>query len=1010
MKRLLAVSLLVILFLNANAQTQIVKDFKPVCDSLRTLLEKRTSVRGSLKVKSILKRDGKLDFYFDESLGDFPFRRSDAEWFRNNLQCLFPSKYSNFKVGKVYTKNVDINTLEVASLSFKGSSFKSHNRTSEQSGRERFISKLDSVEFTKGLEGRNIALWQSHGYYYDCGAKRWNWQRPCLFQTVEDMYTQSYVLPFLVPMLENAGAYILMPRERDTQTNEVIADNDDCLGGRGKAEYKETGKWKDAGEGFGDMKQVYVNFETPFGLGSARKANCTEDNSKEKHATAVWRPEIPERGHYSVYISYKTLPHSTSCAHYQVVHMGGTSEFIVNQKLGGGTWIYLGTFEFEEGTKGYVTLTSKTPDGYDHEKNAVVTADAVRFGGGMGNIARAPKDSAEEAEVSGMPRSAEGARYWLQYAGVDKKIYNASGEYNDYKDDYMSRGDWVEWISGGSCTNPRKDGKGIPIDLTLGFHSDAGVTPDDSIIGTLTIYTYESEGKFELPSGESRMTNREFADVVQTQIIHDIRKQYNPDWSRRQIRNRGYRESRTPPSPSMLLEILSHQNFADMKYGLDPAFRFSVSRAVYKGMLKYLSNRYGIPYTVQPLPVSHMSVRFTGKNSAKISWKDRVDELEPTAIPTGYILYTRIDDGAFDTGRIIEACEDGKTLSYSVGIKPGHIYSFKIEAFNEGGKSFPSEVVSIGAPESGINNAKVVMVVNNFDRVSGPAFFDTPEYAGFDNSIDSGVPYIYDISFVGEMYQNHRSMEWITNDNPGFGGSHQDYAGKKVAGNTFDFAYTHGKSIIKAGYPFCSCSNESFCEETDPNNNIWSIDLICGKEVSTVIGSAENPVRYTVFTKEMQDVIRLFTSNGGHILVSGANIATDIWGGVYRYEKDKDFQKESIKFAEDVLGYKLASSHAGRTGDVYFINCEKFSTQKGNYTSFYNAINERCYSVESPDGISPKGKASTFLKYADSDISAGICKDGENYRTVCIGFPLEVLKEESQMDNIISLTLDYFNR
>ena len=1007
MKRIIAVLLLTATILNASAQSQIVKDFRPACDSLETLLIEKTSVTGGLKIKSILKRDGKLDFYFDESLGDFPFRRSDAEWFRNNLQCLFPSKYSNYKVGKVYTKNVDISTIEVASLSFKGSSFKSHNRASQPSSRENFVERYGAQNYERGLSGRNIALWQSHGYYYDSGAERWTWQRPCLFQTVEDMYTQSYVLPFLVPMLENAGAYILMPRERDIQTNEVIADND---GSRKAAHYKETGKWKDAGEGFGDMQEVYLNFESPFGMGSARKTDCTEAESKDKHATAVWTPEIPERGHYAVYISYVSLPHSTTSAHYQVRHMGGTSEFVVNQKLGGGTWVYLGTFEFDEGTDGYVTLTSMTPEGYKHERNAVVTADAVRFGGGMGNIARAPEGTDKEAEISGMPRSVEAARYWLQYAGVVKDIYNASEEDNDYKDDYMSRGDWVNWISGGSCTNPKGEGKGIPVDLTLGFHTDAGVTPNDSIVGTLTIYTYESDGKFELPSGESRMTSREFADVVQSQIVHDIREQYNPEWSRRQIRNRGYRESRTPSSPSMLLELLSHQNFADMKYGLDPAFRFSVSRAVYKGMLKYISNRYGIPYTVQPLPVSHMQVEFAGNNKARISWRDRVDALEPTATPSGYILYTRIDDGGFDNGEIIEVRESGSTLSYDVDIQPGHIYSFKVEAFNDGGKSFPSEIVSIGIPESCGNKDKIVMVVNNFDRVSGPAFFDTPDYAGFDNSIDSGVPYMYDISFIGEMYQNHRAMEWDTNDNPGFGGSHQYYAGKTVAGNTFDFAYTHGKSIMKAGYPFCSYSNEAFCCDSQVNEKAWCIDMICGKEVSTVIGSAQNPVRYTVFTTEMQEAIKDYTSKGGHILVSGANIATDIWSGVYQYEKDKEFQKTSIKFAENVLGYKFVSSHAGRTGEVYFTNCEMFSTQKGDRTSFYNSVNDKCYSVESPDGISPSGNAGTFLKYADTDISAAICKEGAKYKSVCIGFPLETLKEENQIDNIISLTLDYFKK
>ena len=53
---------------------------------------------------------------------------------------------------------------------------------------------------------------------------------------------------------------------------------------------------------------------------------------------------------------------------------------------------------------------------------------------------------------------------------------------SDYKDDFMCRGDWVRWISGGSAMNPKEKGLGIPVDMSLGFHSDAGVTPDDGIL------------------------------------------------------------------------------------------------------------------------------------------------------------------------------------------------------------------------------------------------------------------------------------------------------------------------------------------------------------------------------------------------------------------------------------------------------------------------------------------------------------------------------------------------
>ena len=995
MKRLIAISLSIFLFCGAvYGQSAIVKDFKPACDSLSNLMYERTSVKGKLNAKSIMKRSGKLDFYFDVSLSDFPIRRGDTEWFRNTLRSLFPEKYDNYELGNIYTKNIEMQRHEVASLSFKGNSFKSLNRAVAPDDGERFITRTDAQEFKTGLSGRNIAIWQSHGLIFDNGSGIWDWQRPCLFQTVEDMYTQGYVLPFLAPMLENAGAYVLIPRERDTQRTEIIADNDQCLGGRGEAEYRETGKWKDVDNGFADFHGTYTDFQSPFGLGTARKSNCVKHDASGKEAEIIWRPDIPHRGEYAVYISYKTLKESTSAAHYKVVHMGGTTEFVVNQKMSGGTWVYLGTFEFDKGYEGYVSLTSRTPKGYHFERGSVVTADAVKFGGGMGNIARGKED--EEATVSGMPRYVEGAKYWLQWAGADRKIFNASEEQNDYKDDYMCRGDWVNWLS---------SEKGLPVDLTLGFHSDAGVTPDDSIIGTLSIYTYESEGKFELPSGESRMTSREFADIVQSQIVHDIRAEFNPDWTRRQIWNRGYRESRTPSSPSMLLEILSHQNFADMKYGLDPEFRFTVSRAVYKGMLKYLSNRYGIPYTVQPLPVSHMGVRFAEGGNVEISWKGSIDEIEPTAVPSGYILYTRMDDGAFDKGTIITG---GKQNSHKVQIEPGHIYSFKVEAFNDGGKSFPSETICIGIPEDGSITDDKVLIVNNFDRISGPAFFDTPTYAGFDNSTDSGVPYMKDITFIGEMYQKNRGLEWISNDNPGFGGSHQDYAGETVAGNTFDFIFAHGKAVMEAGYPFYSCSNEAF--DNNYWKNAWCVDLICGKQVTTLTGNASGKKRFTVFTESLQESLKAYTEAGGNILVSGSNIATDIWSQVYPYDVDKEFRKASVAFGKDVLGYKYVSGFASRTAEVEFSGCDRMGVTKEGGVSFCNTLNEDIYCVETPDGISPAGNGKVFMRYADTDIPAAVCHEGKEYKTVCFGFPLETIMEEDGLVNIISLTLEYFSR
>lgn len=992
-------------------QSAIMQDFQPVCDSLDVMLKKNRDVKGKLRLKSIMKRGKLLDIYFTESLGDYPWREGEPEWFRKELKKRFPEKYKSYGLGAVYSKNIALNRLVTAELGFDGKPAAVKEAVKEPVGRKNLVTEIGRDIYSKGLSGKNIAVWQSHGRYFDENSERWIWQRPCLFQTVEDMFTQSFVLPYLVPMLENAGAYVMLPRERDVQRHEVIADFDVIDQAYGNAYYKESGKWTDAGPGFAALKPIYTGLENPFTTGSARKAGCVMEGSKGE-STAIWRPDIPERGEYAVYISYKSLPESTQNAHYTVHHLGGSSEFIVNQKIGGGTWIYIGTFEFDKGSEGYVSLSNVTPAGHEHDKRSIVTADAVRFGGGMGNIARKRKGSEEEAVTSGMPRSAEGARYWLQWAGVPSDIFSQNEQQSDYKDDYMSRGDWVEWISRGSDMNPsKKPGKGIPVDLSLGFHSDAGITPNDSIVGTLAIYTLRSEGSEKLPGGESRMTSREFADLVQSQIVNDIQATDNPEWSRRCVWDRSYRESRTPSCPAMLLELLSHQNFEDMKYGLDPAFRFTVSRAVYKGMLKYMSNRYGTPYAVQPLPVGEMGVIFGKHGKAVISWRETPDPIEPTANATGFILYTRVDDGGFDSGKKVEFTlgKDGKYTT-EVDIKPGKIYSFRISAFNEGGESFASETMSIGIPSKGVSERNV-LIVNNFDRISGPAFIDTPEYAGFRNDLDSGVPHIRDIAFIGEMYQMRRNSEYVSNDNPGFGASYDDYAGKVVAGNTFDYPYVHGKAFMKAGYAFFSCSNETFASDTTFMKAAWMTDLICGKQVTTKAGNSKEG-RYTIFNTEMQNALRAYTSEGGNLLTSGAYIATDIWDRVYPVQIDSTFKAKSIAFAREVLGYKWVRNHGSKDGEARFVKSSRFDSRNGKAFGFHNQVNERCYSVETPDGLSPVSAktGSTFLRYSDTDISAGVCYVGKGYKAVSIGFPIETLEEEKNIDNIIKKTLEFFNK
>lgn len=972
MKKILLSLFALVFAAGAWAQKPVPRDFKPAVDSMKVLLKERTGVDVVFSLEKVLRLGKTLDFYFSKELGDYPWRPGDDKWFTNTFLSLSKDAMKGFKGGMVMTGRLALKDILMPALGYNGKPVETEYRIPQK---ENIPLVRSRDNWPLGLSGRHIALWQSHGMYYNANTARWVFQRTATHATAEDIYTQSYVIPFLLPMLENAGAVAMTPRERDIQRNEVVCDNDPAFEGervfplRLKGTYSESGPWQDAGEGFADSKEAYQDHDNPFLMGSARK-------NVNRTGTAVWRPDIPEDGDYAVYISYKTLPESTSDAVYTVVHKGGESTFHVNQKMGGGTWIYLGTFPFRKGLDGYVRLQAhRSPSG-------VVTADAVRFGGGMAKADRG-------AGISGMPAHIEGALSSMQYGGTPLELFDDWSD--DYTKDFAGRGRWVQEMTR----------RGIPFDCSLAFHSDAGLTPDSTIVGTLGIYTYRSEEGTKYADGSSRMAGRLLTDFVQTQIVNDLRVLQDSLWTRRQTWDRSYSECRTTGVPGMLLEILSHQNFADMRHGLDPQFRFDVSRAVYKGMLKFLSARYGVNYAVQPLPVHAFKVLLEGQE-AVLSWEPTTDSLEVTAKPTGYRVYTRIDDGAFDAGQDVSA------NSFRVQLQPGHVYSFKVVAFNKGGLSFPSEVLA-----TGYAGDKKIVVVNNFTRVSAPTSFDTPTYAGFTHSLDGGVPWGMDFNFAGEVNQFRRLSPWTSDDDPGFGGSYTDYATSIVGGNTFDFVAKHGKAILAAGYSFESSSAEAW----DGSRSALAADIICGKQVTTHIGRGGVPDKFAIFTPSLQDNIRAFTSAGGNIIISGAYIATDAWDAIYQGVPKAP--ESTRQFIREVLGYKSITNYGDRSGKVVP------AAGSGLPSTCYNReYTPSMYRVENPDGIGPVNGSGTgiggavgsdvakgsnayryLMYYKGTGIGAAVLYNAKNYKVASFGFPLETT---DNLDALLKSTLSLF--
>lgn len=915
----------------------------------------------TIKIDSILIQKKKVTLFANEALEDIPFREYNVSELYASIAPLFP----NASKIVILTRGTDIESL-IPEYDRKGRPNKKRLYSIKESKYPLTRSLSSPHEIKNGLQNRHIALWQSHGLYYAQTAHRWEWQRARMFGTVEDLFTQSFVLPYLTPMLENAGATILIPRERDTQIHEIIIDNDRSTPG---SEYKELDgekAWSDGEKaGFGHIQATYTNGENPFTQGTYRQ---TVTQRKGKESLIEWIPEIPESGNYAVYASYQSFPNSTEQALYTIHHAGGETTIAVNQTMGGGTWIYLGNFKFTAHEQAHerIVLTNQS-----NKSGKIITADAIKIGGGMGNIARSPLESPYpiEAETSGYPRFTEAARYWLQWAGMPDSIYSKSAFHNDYQDDIYARPRWVNYL---------KEQAHIPIDMAFAFHSDAGTTPDDSIIGTLGIYMSKSNDGI-YTNRKSREIARDLTDMIQTQILSDVRKVYNPQWSRRGMWNQSYIEARIPDVPTMLLELLSHQNFADMRYGLDPRFRFLICRAIYKGMLRYICFQNKQEPIVQPLPPDRLYTELVETNKVRIGWKAVQDTLEESASPTAYILYSRKDSGGFDNGTLVKGEE------IILPIETGIIHSYKVAAVNKGGISFPSEIVSVYRSPKGEKD-KTVLIVNGFDRISGPASFESAadSLAGFLYAVDRGVPYLNDIAFIGDQFEFRRTATWNSNDNNGHGDSYNNYAGQVIAGNTFDYPFIHGQAMAETGYSFVSCSHKSLAEGVVKPDTYPIIDLILGKQ------------RQPVITPVLQDTLRSYLAQGGNLLVSGTNLFSDSWGNA-----------QDRTFVEEVLKGKLASRNASKEGIVN--SCASpYGYINGRYT-FRTRPNPICYSIESVDGVLPADKlAHTILRYPENNIGAGIVYEGK-YRTCLLSFPFEALQTPSERNRLMESILRFFS-
>ncbi len=879
-----------LIFFSCNAYSQVrsIVESIPTDVFLSMLMGQYVAVDNEVNIKSAVADGSLVRIKLTDGAKQLPLTQQQIAQLTDSVSRWCKIKNASLKL---YTSTDDLTAIAVSDTAWL------HTATSRP-----VVLPLDE-EYRGQLTGRTLALWASHGRYFEQTLNRWEWQRGRLFTTVEDLLTPSFVYPFLMPMLENAGCYILSPRERDTTSVCTIVDVTD-------EGFSSTVRKRATHKGF--ASGIVHDRENPFLRGEARSYTLSENDSLTFTGVAS------HSGQPMVYISYVSLPASSDSVYLTMRSGRFVRHFLLNEQKGGGMWIPIAHMPMVDGQSWSVVLRGR----------GLVSVDALRIGGGMGSVERF-------RQLSGMPAWAECARYYLQADGFDyDKVVSLSNGVNDYTDDVNCRGEWVNALIGD---------KNITVDASLAFHTDAGVTGTDSVIGTLALISTKQGSKTDFPDGRSRRTSRQYAGHVQRSIMNDLRRSWDRDWTVRGIADKGYSESRRPNVPSLLLELLSHQNLSEIRLALHPAFRFDVCRAVYKGILRYLC---GPEAVATPLAPSRFGMTLQ-KDGLLLAWCATVDSLEPNAVAKSFIVYDNNIPIATTTDTCLKIFQP----------KDGTMHSYSIVALGDGGRSFPSCQLQACL----FRYADEVLLVNGMDRLSAPATMLSDSWTGVLNDEDNGVPWDGDIYSVGDQYDYAPTHPWVDDDAPGCGASYADREIVPQRSATSSLAVA--RLLQKQRRSFISQSKEYF--DNDTLSNVSDYEMIridLRQQRTTAYGDMES--KHAIYTEGFRRHIELINQAEVPLVISGDYVGTDA------------VSKEVKDWCAINLGFMPRTNHASRS---LKINVSDQWLEENAILRPKNLQGQR----RQVDAIEPTPDgAVTIGRYADTNMSAGT----QRKNVVVVGF------------------------
>jgi N-acetylmuramoyl-L-alanine amidase len=535
-----------------------------------------------------------------------------------------------------------------------------------------------------GLKGKTVYLSAGHGWLWN--GRAWRTQRPpyptapYVGPIIEDHNNAEAVNQYLIRYLQNAGATVIPVRERDMNPTAVIVDNDTPGGG-----YAETGTWV--------TSTLYPGY-----LGGTYRYATTVTGTAT--ATATWTFAVPADGEYAVYAWYRQGTNRAPDARYTVHYAGGATEVIVNQRIHGNTWRYLGTFGFRAGQVATVTLSNLST-----VSGQAVIADALRVGGGVfSSLTGIYTTTAPYAPNK--PWWEVAAYYYVQRMGLDPSGWPSYGYFNDV----VARPMYARWEHAGTGEDA----------LYISWHSNG-----TSYGGYQT--TTRGTDLF-IHNGITRPVtpgSAELRDALFAEISRSLRAAWDPTWPvRKRAANLGELRELWDPDPAVrmpgvLIEVAYHDHPTDTDALKEPKFNQLFARAVYRGIVRYFETRDEVDLPLLPEPPTHLAVRNLGDGQVQVSWRPPATntpglESDP---PTGYRVYTSTDGVGWSATALVTT-----TVYTLTGVPAGELLFVRVTAVNDGGESFPTEVLGVRTPPSVRSEAAgggmSALLVNGFDRLN----------------------------------------------------------------------------------------------------------------------------------------------------------------------------------------------------------------------------------------------------------------------------------------------------